>query len=328
MSIIFIESAASYAGRASSAVGIRTAFLRGITNGRNAVTVDSKYTIVNDGVLNKGGFTLLKNYDFQLSGEDATSGCIFNGKTKVTPLKNCLGQMAEVDTPGNFCIINANSAHHFSYELSRRAFYSQIRSEGAMGRKKVVINIDNHVDYGKYVRDKPRNQENIDCGRWGGHHLGFWSVHCTGGAEYVSLRCGEKLKTTDRNMIHSVRGGGQSTVTVEKLPDNPTRIIERLRRYDSDTHDVYLTVDRDFMLNNGTKYLNRGCLHNNRNGMEFVENCINAIKRNCTIIAADITGMPTNGDRKGARCPAGYDEDAPGQIDLAINDVKNMASLL
>lgn len=316
MDVIFIESADSYAGKGFSSKIILKNFLTEISSGTDPITLANKYSLVRNG----NGFTKLMNYSYEADVEDYKTGCIRDGKTKVKKLMECLGQINEINTTGNFYIINANSAHHFTFVLCKCAFQSQIDSvnkSAAMKRKKVVVNIDNHVDYGKYVRDNPFRNDMISCGGWGGFHMGYWTVHCVGGAEYVALSTGEISNPKEKNRVYKAGGGGSKLVKTDFLKDE-TAILNHLKTYLTQDHDVYLTVDRDFMLNNGTKYGDRGCQYDNTEGMKFVKKCVDALKTNCTILSADITGMPTNSDSKGPR----VDKDSEGQFNLAVNDVK------
>ena len=148
--------------------------------------------------------------------------------------------------------------------------------------------------------------------------MGYWTVHCVGGAEYVALSTGEAMQSPKMNRVYKARGGGNKKVYTEYFIDE-TAILNHLKTYQTGEHDVYLTVDRDFMVNNGTKYGDRDCQYDNTEGMKFVKKCVDAIKTNCTILSADITGMPTNSDSKGPRS----DGKSTNQFDLAVNDVKN-----
>ncbi len=315
MDAIYIESACSHAGPGFDDFQIMTKFLNNISIDPNGVTITNKYSLVT-----RRAFTKLTGYVYKLATElQAKKGCLSNGETTVKALMACVEQINEINNTGNFYIINANSAHHFSFVLSKCAFQSQIDADqkAAMGRKKVVVNIDNHVDYGLYKRDTPGRNTNIHCGGWGGYHLGYWAVHCAGGAEYVSLSNGEIPRAGEKHCVQKIRGGGANVV--KSYLANESAVLRHLKEYKTGEHDVYFTVDRDFMLENGTKYGDAGCQYNNTDGMVFVKKCIDAIKTNCTILSADIIGMPTKGDLAGHKM-----ERPPTQFNLAVNDVKNV----
>lgn len=74
----------------------------------------------------------------------ATVGGKLHGASPISPMRTILEQLFSPMNQKLFTVVNRNTAHHMSYFLSDFAF----RHFGDYARKKVVINIDQHEDYG------------------------------------------------------------------------------------------------------------------------------------------------------------------------------------
>ncbi len=308
MNCIFIDAADTYAGPGFDTNGI----LKKYSQALEGIPIVARYSIT--GTRGKLKFVHLKDYLYSNKSEKAKGGCLVDGGTTVGALRKCLGQVGELETGKNFYIISANSAHHFSYILSRYAFKT---NQGNWSTKKVVINFDMHVDYGDYVRTRPAKKgigeygkEAISCGRWGGFHVGYWDVFSPKGAEYVVLCACEHGKDPYR-----VYSGKDSYIKLT----GEAAVLNKLKSYKAKTHEVYVTLDRDFMIDNGTKYGDKGCKYNSKTGLEFVEKCIKVLKENdVNIVGGDITGLPVkSGINQGFR----HDKK---QFDEAVNHITRL----
>jgi hypothetical protein len=73
------------------------------------------------------------------------------------------------------------------------------------------------------------------------------------------------------------------------------------------------------MIDNGTKYGDKGCKYNSKTGLEFVEKCIKVLKENdVNIVGGDITGLPVkSGINQGFR----HDKK---QFDEAVNHITRL----
>jgi len=243
----------------------------------------TKYKVFNT-VANGTDLTLLKGYKYDQRGENLQTGCSIDGKTTVRKLEECLRGITDLEREKNFYIISANSAHHFSFILSKYAFYAATANDSSSAnRKKVVINFDNHLDYGRR-KNTIRLEENISCGTWGSFHTLQWRDS----AEYAVLCAHSEPSDSKQYRVYK-----NNAVSVE----GKSNVIKHLKSYRAAKHNVYVTVDRDFMLNNGTKYGDRNCAYNNEEGKAFIGECMSILRKNSiNIVGGDIIGLPTRDD--------------------------------
>jgi hypothetical protein len=313
MQKIFLEAANSY----KTAVG--GGWEDAIAGYKKAVGFDQMYSVIaRQPTKPANALTHLAGYAYQTYAgkkpedqkEKAENGCLDNGKTRVNSLVACLGNITQVGA-GFLYIISANSAHNWSYPLSRRAFTATNNH-----KKKVVVNIDNHRDYGAFHAHSANDE--IECGGWGGFHLGYWSHHSNGGAVYVTLSNGKDgAGKQEWNAVYTADHGATAhTVTYPNDED----VLKLLKTYTTETAEIYFTVDRDFMTGNGTKYADIGCRYTTDNGIAFAKKWVDAIKEKGTIIGQDIIGLPTNGQT------AGIESNAK-QYNDAVKNVKDYIKL-
>jgi hypothetical protein len=314
MKIIYVESAYSYGGP------VKTSSVEEVFNAYMAVfKPDSVYSVVDRKEISnrKPKCTVLKGYKYTRPAEKAETGCITDGGTNTADLLKCLEQIKEKDEVGNIYIMNADSAHHFSYPLTKMAFEaSNKKDEKNKKKKKVVVNIDNHRDYG--INRPDPTGSTISCGSWGSYHVAYWGLkgECAGG-EYVTLSNGTEQVA---NAVYTFNKGDKAAVKKE-LDDK--QAFEHLKSYTEEGHEIYFTVDRDFMKGNGTKYNTDDgkCKRTVEQGRKFVQEILGYLKGS-TIIHADIIGLPTNGQDAGAKVMDAQYTEACGDVKSFIEAVK------
>jgi hypothetical protein len=305
MQKIYLESANSYKGAVGGAGWADVVAAYDKELGFNKM-----YSVIQRAKVKNKPMVHLPNYAYRLRTESAENGCLTNGSTAVNTLLNCLRGVQEVG-PDVVYIISANSAHHWSYPLSKAAF-----ARANNQKKKVVVNIDNHRDYGSFQGgNKATGTTPIECGGWGGFHVGYWSQQSEGGAVYVTLANGKD--GAGKKQYHVVYSADHEAAdhTVTFLGND--EVLDYLKTFTSEQHDVYFTMDRDFMAGNGTKYGDQGCLYTTGDGMKFVKQCIQALKGiNASFVGADMIGLPTN------NMDAGVSGNKK-QFDDAVDNVKH-----
>jgi hypothetical protein len=283
MQKIFLETADSYQGPAGAATWDAV-----LMKYYKDIKIDKLYSVIKRET-DKVSVNHLKGYLYRNKNEDANKGCIVDGSTTAAALLACLAGCKETG-PDVIYIISADSAHHFTYALSKNAF----TKHGTANHRKVVVNFDNHRDYNAKKWVAPANTVDattIYCGGWGAFHLGFWSNVGTGGSAYITMANGKDGTPNKYNEMYSVdQNGVAATIT------NPTdqQVIQYLGGANL---DVYFSVDRDFMSGNGTKYGDAKCLKTVDNGIAFVKQFVDAAAGK--IIGQDIIGLPTNRDVQG-----------------------------
>jgi hypothetical protein len=289
MQRIFLESANSYKGPA------KTSSWDEVLKAYEASIHINKFYSVIQRASPKVTVNYLKGYVYRNTNETAANGCTVDGSTTVTALLATLAGCTE-SGPGFTYIISANSAHQFSYPLSKHAF----AKANVPAKRKVVVNFDNHRDYHnakKFIA--PANTVDatpIVCGGWGAFHLGFWSNQGTGGAAYITLGNGKDGSPGKFNQVYSVDATGTAATVTNPTDEEVVTLLKTT--YTADNSAIYFSVDRDFMSGNGTKYGDTKCIYTTANGIAYVKKFVEAAAGK--IIGQDIIGLPTNGDTPGA----------------------------
>jgi hypothetical protein len=225
-------------------------------------------------------------------------------------LNKAWGTLPVYDTdssPYLFAVIDHNSAHHISYLLAKWAF----EKHGRKGTVKVVINFDQHEDYGsKNIPGKL-----INCGGWGSYVVSGppqgskcsrsqFKVDC-----YVSVGNGKKEGGAigKEGVIgkHICKSGQFYTNIYSKgakNDQNPTAAIvankdNLLKKLGTKIGrglipwDIYVTVDRDCIQNNDTPY------GHGVHKAEIVRNAVYNLLRDMrntrsALVGFDIIGLP------------------------------------
>lgn len=214
-----------------------------------------------------------------------------------------------------FTVVNRNTAHQMSFFLADFAF----RKFGNPGRKKVVINIDQHTDYGPGRNPNP-SQYSI----WGENVVStdtttgltyddtVYGITNYARAAYISagnfyITRGEPI-VRDISVKTANKINGQITSGQQKLkPDFTFEAFNKQKRAetykviekfllnqifleDADNPiDYYITLDTDAMCGSNTRY-DSGILNN-----MSVLRLINKILRNISIYGDSLTGIDITG---------------------------------
>jgi hypothetical protein len=224
-----------------------------------------------------------------------------NGRVLLEQLERSMETPFErVDYPV-FAVIDHNSAHHMSYVLAKNAF-SKFALVGE-DRKKVVINFDNHADGNE---PKP-DHTTIHCNNWAYH---FFLDHGKAGSAvnpiYISLGSyGQRLFKADKDGRSTENGdtfvynrgvtGACKYVTDPMADGNILVIMENIRGvtgFEWRNADVYITVDRDFMIGSYTNYGDGK--YSPQVGRNAVTTCLcYLVTSGANLVGFDIIGLPT-----------------------------------
>jgi hypothetical protein len=230
-----------------------------------------------------------------------------------------------------FAVIDHNSAHHMSYVLANWAF-----STFGHNRKKVVINFDHHIDKAS-VKRFPRI---IRCGDWAQH---LFLPHDE--IDTTSTPAGHKtipaLKpfyiwvggSSEGETSHVfVSEGAEPEFSADALTSTNTGLIlDKIRLFlcvgDSakgdindawSDIDVYITVDRDFMIGSYTPYGDGP--YSADVGRKVVMDCLKKLdKQSANLVGFDVIGLPVKAQ--------GTDEILnQAAVDQSILDVRSFHS--
>jgi hypothetical protein len=188
-----------------------------------------------------------------------------------------------------FTLISSNYAHHFSFPLAAACL------EKSSCPKKYVVNIDYHIDYGTG-----------DCNVLRNSYWGQWVTsprYGIDGCKYVAVANVMTMPQQEANIRL------RHKMTVEySLNTYPKagRLGTLLGSPGGDTA-YYITVDRDFMKGNGTKYDSARAYCNrppnpntvcHKNGLHLVRDVIREIVRpGGQIVGFDVCGLPDSYQR-------------------------------
>lgn len=168
--------------------------------------------------------------------------------------------------------VESNSAHHISRFIAKAAYDEYVNVMRATNPKFLIVNFDQHDDYGVKKEDK-----DLFCGNWGAYISA--EIRC----DYLVI--GRKF---EKGILYCPYNKDKETYS---LADDVDKLNELYASYDK----IYVTVDMD-VLNSApfvpketaAKRTNWG--HGDMN-IDMLEGLITQIPVN-KIIAADITGFP------------------------------------
>lgn len=217
---------------------------------------------------------ILSKFD---NADEKKDGVIYSGTIPVNNLCNEIEAALNNVQDKIFAVVSNNSAHHFSYPLSNIAF----SRHGNNGNKKIIINFDQHEDKGKLkAEDVKKNDAQIACSAWG----------------QFSLHRKRNNVVVDEYMVvgYGVKGSAKNTIFKSIGSENVTKdkIIDKIKGYNTNQYDVYITVDRDFSQDGFTKYnYGRDLEYTQAQGRDLVTKAIENLS-GANIVGFDITGLP------------------------------------
>ena len=235
-----------------------------------------------------------------------------NGLVRFTDFKASMDEILGISPAGRidspiFAVIDHNSTHHMSYILARKAYSTA--SNDLNRRKKVVINFDNHGD--GPVPDKQSYDPNyIKCGDWAYHLFLEHSlsdaesdpakkdpavnpVYISVGAHLQSLWRGGEIGATQIYYEDVTRRFSAPALTDSNIEEIMGIISELVSPHLSwDNADVYITVDRDFMIGSYTPY--KDGFYSPLVGRLAVANCLSYLSKNhANLVGFDVIGLPS-----------------------------------
>lgn len=194
----------------------------------------------------------------------------------------------------------SNSAHHISYFIAKRVF-EQLRKEEVAPQKYLVVNFDQHQDYGSMRGE-------FFCGSWG--------CRVTGSIQADYFIIGEKTKI-DSHLYHS--DPKEKTLAYDSSKDSDLEnILSKINEYDK----IYVTVDMD-VLTFSDNMIQRTNWKQGKLQLEILNNLLSKLP-NEKIVAADITGFPPKQMLSGSLVPIAK----KGVLDSYIQDIQTVAQVL
>lgn len=201
-----------------------------------------------------------------------------------------------------YAIVNRNTAHQMSYFLSEYAF-NKVKGNG---RKKIVINIDQHYDY----TSNPDNQ--IKFLSWGGNICnltGDYSANYGTDVTYIvaglsGSGCIVKryeAKTTNAGItIKEYQNIGDSTKVnfiIQSIFEGKTL----------NNIDYYITLDTDVMQGSNTFY--KSGIYSKDEVMNIIQRLLDTIKTDGNnLVGFDVTGLPIRTSKQSDYDFSTYDE--------------------
>lgn len=307
----FIETTASY----KAPFPTRKAVLEGYKKSLDGSGVQLEYYSVLSNLKYPGPQWIKRIPGLKFVKDDKSydgAGCTVNGNIKADTLLQVMDKtFADIKSP-LFAVVSNNSAHHFSYVLSNIAF----RRFGSKGKRRAVINFDMHWDFGATKYTKPwEPNAMIDCGRWGQFHLFHTYKDGKRGDYYMVLGTNERPRVYGNYRIdirHDAKTYGTNKFQAAD-------IIKQVKKFNQLQCDVYISVDRDFMVGNGSKYAGLvEELYDADSGRELVKNCVEALGE-ANIVGFDVTGLPAKSRNNS---PGVNQEGAKDFFSQAIEDIE------
>lgn len=229
-----------------------------------------------------------------------------------------------------FAVIDHDSAHHWSVPLSERAFSRSVVLPGPP-RARILINFDQHEDLGQFNFPAVPT---IQCSQWGRFAIASPARNGVGclhnlpviAHAYVRISPANPPANAHNAMLTDFGGtqwrctnvpGVAMPVTVPPLPQGPGfptvttppanpastiaqqigSVVQQLTFGGTYAAiDAYITVDRDFILQNGTPYTNTNGEHQITPARQAVQACLQALQAvQARLVGFDVCGLPAEG---------------------------------
>ncbi|MEL6440785.1 MAG: hypothetical protein AAFQ80_16205 [Cyanobacteria bacterium J06621_8] len=239
-----------------------------------------------------------------------------------TGVLTSLENSGDLDHP-LFAVVDHNSAHHMSYILAKWGF-----SRFSSHKKKVVINFDQHEDYGS-----PKSKE-IACSTWGNFILRRGQDSVADAYVVVGVRNSGKKNKDENTLIYTKQNKDTVSSSIKKTELVPWRkyfekqdendglleaIFNELNKLEENKEwsqwDVYITVDRDVMIGSFTSY-GDGSYESSKVQEKIGEYLNQLSEAGVNLVGFDVIGLP---DKQGKSDKVTENE----AVVQAINNLKS-----
>jgi len=186
-----------------------------------------------------------------------------------------------------FSVTDANYAHNVAAAVACKTFGDNTKE----GKKRLIVNFDQHEDFG-FIK----GGADILCSNWGGFCLRRdMKGYASGIADaYLVIGTG-KTKEQCEHVFYEIARDGK---TSKKTKQTGNKDIDTLKFIDSSQKEnfwkdwcVFVTVDRDFFIGNGTEWGDGAFMP--EDGRTRIEKILYHLKKNgASFVGFDVCGVP------------------------------------